>query len=161
LVNWQYLLFTGTWQRSMLASRFCKIHGEKHPRAFVKVVEVSEISNFGIHCLVHFSTNFWSKSQSNQPAPQRVALERDVAPRRAPACAAARQGRPPLAFEPTGLVPRPHLPQATRTPRPFEVRARPDRDAALTAGPLPSPSLRGRANQRLAGVHTALMPDEP
>jgi hypothetical protein len=66
----------------MLASRFCKIRGEKHPKAFVKVVEGSEISNFGIHCSVHFSTNFWSKSQSNQPAPQRVSLERDVATRR-------------------------------------------------------------------------------
>jgi ribosome-binding protein aMBF1 (putative translation factor) len=82
LVNWQYLLFTGTWRHSMLASRFCKICGEKHPKAFVKVVEGSEISNFGIHCSVHFSTNFWSKSLSNQPAPQRVALERDVAMRR-------------------------------------------------------------------------------
>jgi hypothetical protein len=82
LVNWQYLLFTGIGRHSMLASRFCKIRGEKHPRAFVKVVEGSEISNFGIHCSVHFSSNFWSKSQSNQPAPQRIALERDVAPRR-------------------------------------------------------------------------------
>jgi hypothetical protein len=82
LVNWQYLLFTGTWRHSMLASRFCKICGQKHPKAFVKVVERSGISNFGIHCSVHFSTNFWSKSLSNQPAPQRVALERDVAMRR-------------------------------------------------------------------------------
>jgi hypothetical protein len=47
----------------------------------VKVVEGSEIYNFPIHHLVHFYTNFWSKSQSNQPAQQRVTLERDVAPR--------------------------------------------------------------------------------
>jgi hypothetical protein len=38
-----------------LASRFCKIRGEKHPRAFVKVVEGSESYNFPIHHLVPFS----------------------------------------------------------------------------------------------------------
>jgi hypothetical protein len=44
------------------------------------VVEGSEIYNFGIHCSVHFSSNFWSKSWSNWATPQRVALEWDVAP---------------------------------------------------------------------------------
>jgi hypothetical protein len=33
----------------------CKNRGEKHHRAFVKVVEGSEIYNFSIHHLVHFS----------------------------------------------------------------------------------------------------------
>jgi hypothetical protein len=33
----------------------CKNRGEKHHRAFVKVVEGSEIYNFPIHHLVNFS----------------------------------------------------------------------------------------------------------
>jgi hypothetical protein len=45
----------------------------------------------------------------------------------------------PLAFEPTGRIPRPPLPQATRTLRQLGFRARPDRVAALPAGPLPPP----------------------
>jgi hypothetical protein len=70
----------------------------KHRTAFVKVVEGSEIYNFPIHHLVHFSSNFGSKSGSNSPAPQHVTLERDVATRqsarRAPAHAVTRQGSP-------------------------------------------------------------------
>jgi hypothetical protein len=37
----------------------------KTPMSLVKVVQGSEIYNFGIHCSVHFSSNFWSKSWSN------------------------------------------------------------------------------------------------
>jgi hypothetical protein len=55
VVNRQQLLFTGTWRHSKLARRSCKIRWEKHPRVFVKVVEGSEIYNFLIHHLVHFS----------------------------------------------------------------------------------------------------------
>jgi hypothetical protein len=38
-----------------LAAICVKNHGEKHHKAFVKVVEDSEIYNFPIHHLVHFS----------------------------------------------------------------------------------------------------------
>jgi hypothetical protein len=37
----------------------------KTPTSLCKVVEGSEIYNFGIHCSVHFSLNFWSKSWSH------------------------------------------------------------------------------------------------
>jgi hypothetical protein len=117
----------------MLASRFCKIHGEKHPRAFVKVVEGSEISNFGIHCSVHFSTNFWSKSQSNQSAPQHVVLDRDVASRRAPARAAARQGRPPWRSSPRAAS------RGLPFPRPRAHRGCSNFVPALTTTPLYPP----------------------
>jgi hypothetical protein len=54
VVNRQHLLFTETWRHSKFGSRLCQIRGEKHPSAFVKVVEGSEIYNFPIHHLVHF-----------------------------------------------------------------------------------------------------------
>jgi hypothetical protein len=53
LVNCQHLLFTGDIQS--LVANLCKISWEKHPGAFVKVVEGSEMYNFAIHHLVHFS----------------------------------------------------------------------------------------------------------
>jgi hypothetical protein len=56
LVNRQYLLFTETWRHSKFGSRLCKIRGEKHYTAFVKVVEGSETYNFPIHHLEHFYT---------------------------------------------------------------------------------------------------------
>jgi hypothetical protein len=40
---------------------------KKHLRAFVKVVEGSEIYNFDIHRPVHFSSNFGRKSCVKQP----------------------------------------------------------------------------------------------
>jgi hypothetical protein len=55
LVSCQQLLFTETWRHSKFGSRLYKIRREKHPRAFVKVVEGGEIYNFPIHHLVHFS----------------------------------------------------------------------------------------------------------
>jgi hypothetical protein len=48
-------LFTGIWRHSKFGSNLCKNRGEKHHRAFVKVVEGSEIYNFPIHHLVNFS----------------------------------------------------------------------------------------------------------
>jgi hypothetical protein len=38
----------------------------KHPRAFVKVVEGSEIYNFPIDHIVHFSSKFWSYARPNR-----------------------------------------------------------------------------------------------
>jgi hypothetical protein len=55
LVNCQQLLFTETEWHSKFGSNLGKNHGEKHYRAFVKVVEGSEIYNFPIHHLIHFS----------------------------------------------------------------------------------------------------------
>jgi hypothetical protein len=55
VVDRQYLMCIETWWHSKLARHSCKIRREKHPRAFVKVVEGSEIYNFPIHHLVHFS----------------------------------------------------------------------------------------------------------
>jgi hypothetical protein len=51
----QRLLFTETWRHSKFGCNLCKIRWEKHPRAFVKYLEGSEIYNFPIHHLVHFS----------------------------------------------------------------------------------------------------------
>jgi hypothetical protein len=122
LVNWQYLLFTETWRHSMLASRFCKIRGEKHPRAFVKVVEGSEIYNFPIHHLMHFYSNFWSFRRSNRGAVSqgragrhRTAPRRNVAHR---ACAAPTSAsEPPRAFPRPHASPRPRVHRGPRSPR--------------------------------------------
>jgi hypothetical protein len=83
-----------------LASRSCKNHWEKHLWAFVKVVEGSEIYNFDIHRLVHFSSNFGRKSCVKEPKPAKPALSRALALPRArarhtrraavPLCAAIR-----------------------------------------------------------------------
>jgi hypothetical protein len=43
----------------MLARRSCKIRREKHPRAFLEVVEGDYIYNFHVHCLVKFYSSFW------------------------------------------------------------------------------------------------------
>jgi hypothetical protein len=68
LVNCQHLLFTETWRHSKFGCNLGKIRGEKHPRAFVKVVEGSEIYNIPIHHVVHFYSNFWSLKRSNRVA---------------------------------------------------------------------------------------------
>jgi hypothetical protein len=90
LVNWQYLLFTEPWRHSKFVNNLCKIRREKHPRAFVKVVEGSEIYNFPIHHLVHFSCKNSSYGQSNSARPKFFwqaatppALQRAGAPARA------------------------------------------------------------------------------
>jgi hypothetical protein len=66
VVNRQQLLFTEAWRHSKFGSRLCKIRGAKHPRAFVIVVESSEIYNFHIHHLVHFYSNFRGFKRSNR-----------------------------------------------------------------------------------------------
>jgi hypothetical protein len=45
--------------------QFVQNLSRKHPRAFVEVVEGSEIYNFPIHHFVHFYSNFCSSSISN------------------------------------------------------------------------------------------------
>jgi hypothetical protein len=84
LVNRQQLLFTGTEWHSKFGSKLCKIHWEKHPRAFVKVVECSEIYNFPIHHFVHFHSNFLSFKRSNRGAVAQFRASRTAPQRRAP-----------------------------------------------------------------------------
>jgi hypothetical protein len=66
LIDWQHLLFTGTWRHSKLARRSCKIRWEKHPRAFLEVVEGDWIYNFRIQILFNFYSKFWRKSCLNR-----------------------------------------------------------------------------------------------
>jgi hypothetical protein len=66
LVNCQQLLFTETEWHSKFGSNLCKIRGEKHPKAFVRVVEGSEVYKFPIHHFVHFYLKFWKISCSNR-----------------------------------------------------------------------------------------------
>jgi hypothetical protein len=62
VVNYQQLLFTEKWRHSKFGCDLCKIRWEKHCRAFVKVVEGSEIYNFPIHHSVHFSCKISRKT---------------------------------------------------------------------------------------------------
>jgi hypothetical protein len=85
VVNCQHLLFTETWRHSKFGCNLCKIRWEKHPRAFIKVVEGSEIYNFPIRHFVHFYSNFWSFLCSNSASwinwvtiPRRRAGQRGV-----------------------------------------------------------------------------------
>jgi hypothetical protein len=68
LVNYQQLLFTETEWHSKFGRNLSKIRWEKHTRAFVKVVEGSEIYNFPIHYFVQFCSNFGRKSCSKLPS---------------------------------------------------------------------------------------------
>jgi hypothetical protein len=108
LVNGQQLLFTEMWWHSKFGSNLCKIHWEKYPKGFVKVVEGSEIYKFTIHHFVHFYSKFWNFTRSNSGTVKRFWASR----RRA---------------GPTNRIPRPrlpeapHLPKATHKPRRIEV----------------------------------------
>jgi hypothetical protein len=51
-----------------MASSLCKIHRAKHPLAFAKVAEGSEIYNFCINTLTHFSCKISRKTLSNEAA---------------------------------------------------------------------------------------------
>jgi hypothetical protein len=62
----------------------------KHPRAFVKVVDGSEIYNFPIHLLVHFSCKNSSYFWSNVASPTRSGR-----PRRYPRSSAPARAVPP------------------------------------------------------------------
>jgi hypothetical protein len=67
VVNRQHLLFTKTWRHSKFGCILCKIRWEKYPRAFVEVVEGSEIYNFAIYSFMHFSSSFGRKARSKSP----------------------------------------------------------------------------------------------
>jgi hypothetical protein len=88
----QQLQFTGIEWHSKFGSSLCKIHWSKHLWAFVKVVERSEIYNFGIIILGHFSSSFQSYLRSNRGSRNGLTPERDVAPRYQ---VLARQSAPP------------------------------------------------------------------
>jgi hypothetical protein len=127
LVNWQYLLFIKTWRHSKFVSNLCKIHGEKHPRAFVKVVEGNEIYNFPIHHSVHFSSSFGRETQSKSPESTHCAGH-DAASRR------ARVPVPP----PWRLSPQ-AASRGRPFPRPHAHRGNSDSVLALTVSPLYPP----------------------
>jgi hypothetical protein len=59
------------WQQFVQKNR-----GEKHHRAFVEVVEDSEIYNFAIYPSVHFSSSVGSKTWSKSLASQHFMSER-------------------------------------------------------------------------------------
>jgi hypothetical protein len=95
----------------------------KHYRAFVKVAEGSEIYNFPIHRLVHFSSKIGSKTCSKWP---RIKLLRKNQPRRD----VARAGAPAPRRTRRTTGPRSHalLPEADAhpkvcAPRPHTARA--------------------------------------
>jgi hypothetical protein len=80
------LLFTGVEKILKFPCSSCQIRWAKPPRAFVKLVEGSVVSKFGIQTFVQFSYEFWRKFDSrlvtwNGCEPERV-HPRDVAPRR-------------------------------------------------------------------------------
>jgi hypothetical protein len=58
-----------------LASSLCKVRGEKHLWAFVKVADGSEMCKFGINILTPFSSKFWRKLWSNSAKPNQNAPE--------------------------------------------------------------------------------------
>jgi hypothetical protein len=127
LVNWQYLLCTETWRHSKLVRRSYKIRREKHHGAFMKVVEASEIYNFPIHHLVHFSCKNLSFYRSNRASPNKFRVDCDVAPRPRARRSPWRSGRRPA---PLGwlhdprLIPRSHArPEATSKSSPSSRRA--------------------------------------
>jgi hypothetical protein len=65
----QHSLFTGAMKDNNFACSLCSNHWAKHRPAFVKVVEGPLIYNFASCTLVHFSSSFWSSSQSNRTVP--------------------------------------------------------------------------------------------
>jgi hypothetical protein len=98
----------------------------------VKVVEGSEIYNFPIHTLVHFSCKKLSFYHSNRASPKQFqadatspALQRARAPARAPYAASTSEpprafSRPPLPEVPA-RPPKPHAPRAALEPAPARV----------------------------------------
>jgi hypothetical protein len=97
-----HTLFTGIEKTCILACNLCKICWEKHHRAFVEVVEGSDLYKFPYYHLVHFSSNLggaWSIVVHRICyAPERASAH-DVTsgtPRRQPPYAHAEAGRQPV-----------------------------------------------------------------
>jgi hypothetical protein len=59
-------LFTGAEKILKFHCSSCKIGGSKPPRVFVKLVEGSVVSKFGIQIFVHFCYKFWRNFESNK-----------------------------------------------------------------------------------------------
>jgi hypothetical protein len=133
LVDLQYLLFTGTWRHSKFGSVLCKIRGEKHYTAFVKVVEGSEIYNFPIHHFVHFYSKFLRNTHSKRGTSTRSRAGR------AAAAPAPRADVRPLTFGPWTVSPgrsfpmtRAHRDISNLAPAARPRRARPSGPSAST-----------------------------
>jgi hypothetical protein len=125
-------MFTGTEWHSNFGCNLCKNCWENHLKAFVKVVEGSEIYNFPIHHLVLFYSNFWRFSHSNQGTVKQFwvshALRHDIArPRRSLSASA-----PPC------------LPRLARPPRPCAFPGTPVPRDALKSVPHHAPACRRR-----------------
>jgi hypothetical protein len=150
LVNCQRLLCTETWRHSKLARRSCKIRREKHPRAFVKVVEGSEIYNFPIHHLVHFSCKNLSFYRSKRASPNNS--RKTATSRRAESVGAApARAQAALASGPPAHAPRLAERPEARSPKPHTSRGR------LEVFPLLTP--RGRTSTgRTAGPFLSACP---
>jgi hypothetical protein len=134
LVNCQQLLCTETWRHSKMARCSCKIRWEKHLWAFVKVVEGSEIYNVCIHCSVHFSSNFWRKTQSNRRWLAKFWPGQcpDTLERRRPKRARAARGPPPRRPDPPCAVPTAPS-EVGSTPRPSKFACMPHGVPVLAA----------------------------
>jgi hypothetical protein len=123
VVSRQYLLFPQTWRHSKFDSSLCKIRGERHYTAFVKVVEGSEIYNFPIYHFVHFYSRFLRKTRPKHgtlaqwwlaDAPLR---HRTLRARGMPAIPCA----PYRGHAPRGRAPRGRAPQGLPRPEPSGI----------------------------------------
>jgi hypothetical protein len=96
--------------------RFVQNPLRKHPRAFVVVVEGSEIYNFPIHHLLHFYSKFGRKSWSNRGTIKQITAETR---RRANRCAGRARARRTAASAsgPARAFPRPPLPEVPHSLR--------------------------------------------
>jgi hypothetical protein len=123
-----------------LASHFCQNHSEKHLRAFVEVVEGSEIYNFPIHCLVYFSSKIESNTCSKWPRikllRQNPAASRRHPSRRARTAPYTPYHRPALPHAPSrgSRTPRGPRPEAAHGPSTMGVRVRPGSRGARPPG---------------------------
>jgi hypothetical protein len=149
VVNRQQLLFTKTWRHSKFGSILCKVRWEKHPRAFAKVVESSELYNFPIHYFVHFYSKFWRILRSNKA--QWIASRRArTAPRRRALCPRPYRGRAsPTLCTCAARHPRPRVPSQGR-PAPLDA----------SKSPLAPRAGSRAASGRLDG-HRVRPPDRP
>jgi hypothetical protein len=124
--------------------RFVQNPLRKHPRAFVVVVEGSEIYNFPIHHLLHFYSKFGRKSWSNRGTIKQITAETR---RRANRCAGRARARRTAASAsgPARAFPRPPLPEVphslrslTRPEQRWSPRPRVSSAHTCRAGPMPT-----------------------
>jgi hypothetical protein len=99
------LLFTGAEKILKFPCSSCKIVGSKPRRAFVKLVEGSVVSKFGIQTFVQFSYEIWSKFDSNSATSKCIEPGRAHVRRRVATCHVGLAAVPPGAHAGAGLRP--------------------------------------------------------